>query len=94
MLVFNNYATIFKNQSMHLMSQAPSPLKSTAIIAALLSIALTLHAQDADFMHSTVKQATTLDTLPVIRFKTGNTQPTASGVPALATWPTNCAIPI
>ena len=69
MLVFNNYATIFKNQSMHLMSQAPSPLQSIAIIAALLSIALTPHtqAQPADFMHSTVKQATTLDTLPVIQ---------------------------
>jgi len=54
---------------MHLMSQAPSPLKSTAIIAALLSIALTPHAQaqPADFMHSTVKQATTLDTLPAIQ---------------------------
>jgi len=67
MLVFNNYATILINQSMHPMSQTHCPLKSTASFAALLSIALTLHAQDADFMHSTVKQATTLDTLPVIQ---------------------------
>jgi hypothetical protein len=50
------------------MSQAHSPLKSTAIFAALLSIALAPHAQaKADFMHSTVKQATTIDTLPAIQ---------------------------
>ena len=51
------------------MSQAHSPLKSTAFFAALLSITLPPHAQakEADFMHSTVKQATTLENLPVIQ---------------------------